>query len=216
MIVRRMLCSDAPVVAALERAIFPDAWSEAGISEELKDELYGGYVVCPDSCASDDGKSDCTSNVITAPSLCASDGGEAVQMGAADMASDACSCGGDAVQMGPADMASDACSCGGDAGAGSVGYVLLRVVAGEGEILRVGVLPAFRRRGFARRLLEETFFNMDKDAAQWFLEVRERNAAAIGLYRSFGFYEIGRRKAYYRDTGEAAVLMRRDSRCAEP
>jgi ribosomal-protein-alanine N-acetyltransferase len=157
MIVRRMLCSDAPVVAALERAIFPDAWSEAGISEELKDELYGGYVVCP-----------------------------------------------------------DACSCGGDAGAGPVGYVLLRVVAGEGEILRVGVLPAFRRRGFASRLLEETFFNMDNDAAQWFLEVRERNAAAIGLYRSFGFYEIGRRKAYYRDTGEAAVLMRRDSRCAEP
>jgi ribosomal-protein-alanine N-acetyltransferase len=90
------------------------------------------------------------------------------------------------------------------------------VVAGEGEILRVGVLPAFRRRGFARRLLEKTFFNMDKDATQWFLEVRERNAAAIGLYRSFGFYEIGRRKAYYRDTGEAAVLMRRDSRCAEP
>ncbi len=157
MIVRRMLCSDAPAVAALERAIFPDAWSEAGISEELKDELYGGYVVCP-----------------------------------------------------------DACSCGGDAGTGPVGYVLLRVVAGEGEILRVGVLPAFRRRGFARRLLEKTFFNMDKDAAQWFLEVRERNAAAIGLYRSFGFYEVGRRKAYYRDTGEAAVLMRRDSRCAEP
>jgi ribosomal-protein-alanine N-acetyltransferase len=157
MIVRRMLCSDAPVVAALERAIFPDAWSEAGISEELKDELYGGYVVCPDPCA-----------------------------------------------------------CGGDAGTGPVGYVLLRVVAGEGEILRVGVLPAFRRRGLARRLLEKTFFNMDKDAAQWFLEVRERNTAAIGLYRSFGFDEIGRRKAYYRDTGEAAVLMRRDSRCAEP
>jgi len=176
MIVRRMLCSDAPAVAALERAIFPDAWSEAGISEELKDEMYGGYVVCPDPCA----------------------------------------CGGDAVQMGTGDTVPDACSCGGDAGAGPVGYVLLRVVAGEGEILRVGVLPAFRRRGFARRLLEETFFNMDNDAAQWFLEVRERNAAAIGLYRSFGFYEIGRRKAYYRDTGEAAVLMRRDSRCAEP
>lgn len=216
MIVRRMLCSDAPVVAALERAIFPDAWSEAGISEELKDEMYGGYVVCPDPCACGGRKYDCTSNVITTPDRRTGDGGEAVQMGAADKLPDACACGGDTVQMGTGDTVPDACSCGGDAETGPVGYVLLRVVAGEGEILRVGVLPAFRRRGLARRLLEETFFNMDKDAAQWFLEVRERNTAAIGLYRSFGFDEIGRRKAYYRDTGEAAVLMRRDSRCAEP
>lgn len=98
------------------------------------------------------------------------------------------------------------------------GYVLTRIVAGEGEILRVGVLPKYRRRGVARQLLQQLFSKSLRQkptqalnpADTWFLEVREHNASAIALYRSFGFYDIGLRKGYYHDTGEAALLMRKD------
>lgn len=159
MVVRQMRVDDAAVAAALEKKIFPDAWGEKGIAEELSDEFYRGYIVCVDPDESGDDSS------ILAD-------GESLQ--------------------------------------GAAGYVLVRTVAGEGEILRVGVLPGFRRRGLAKRMLEEVFGESDRYVEQWFLEVREHNTAAIGLYRSFGFFEVGRRKAYYQDTKEAAVLMRRD------
>lgn len=88
------------------------------------------------------------------------------------------------------------------------GYVILRLVAGEGEILRIAVDPSERRKGTGRRLTEAA-----KAAARVaetekiFLEVRAGNEAAIALYRSCGFKEYGVRKGYYRSPSEDALLM---------
>jgi ribosomal-protein-alanine N-acetyltransferase len=46
-----------------------------------------------------------------------------------------------------------------------------------------------------------------RDVELAFLEVRPTNAEALGLYESFGFQVIGRRKGYYFDTGEDALVM---------
>ncbi len=73
----------------------------------------------------------------------------------------------------------------------------------EREILNVAVSPAFRRHGIARLLLE----NELRHSAIFFLEVRESNTAARCLYTAFGFREIARRKNYYQQPMETAIVM---------
>jgi ribosomal-protein-alanine N-acetyltransferase len=86
------------------------------------------------------------------------------------------------------------------------GFLASRQTApGEREILFVAVDPAFRRRGIAKRLLQN---ELDGSRGTWFLEVRESNLAAIRLYESLGFQGAGRRENYYPDPPEPAIVMR--------
>lgn len=89
----------------------------------------------------------------------------------------------------------------------AVGYVLLYIVAGEADIVRVAVLPEYRRQGIARALLNCAF---DKVEGAVFLDVRESNTPAIELYKSLGFADTGVRKNYYSNPTENAVLMKRE------
>ncbi len=83
-----------------------------------------------------------------------------------------------------------------------LGFAMYRVVAGEGELLNLAVDPLARRTGLGRALLQE----MMRLAEVWHLEVRECNVAAIALYASLGYRQVGRRSGYYGD-GEAALLF---------
>ncbi len=81
-----------------------------------------------------------------------------------------------------------------------VGFVLSRVAAGEAELLTIAVDLQMRRKGIGRGMLErhiETLWQASVSAV--FLEVAEDNAAAISLYDTFAFREIGHRPDYYRD-----------------
>lgn len=89
-----------------------------------------------------------------------------------------------------------------------IGYAVLRIVAGEGEIQRIAVHPGFRRLGIGSKLMEAMeLFSSTKKVGATTLEVRAGNQGAIGLYKSFGFAEEGLRKAYYRNPVEDAVIM---------
>lgn len=78
------------------------------------------------------------------------------------------------------------------------GFILIRVVLDEAEILTLAVRPGARRQGLGRRLVERACVAAkDAGAETLFLEVAEDNAAARALYARAGFVEIGRRKAYY-------------------
>ena len=79
----------------------------------------------------------------------------------------------------------------------------------EYEVHTIGVDPAYQGRGIGRRLLDE-LLNFAGDAVVH-LEVRTDNAAAIGLYRSAGFTEVGLRRRYYRVSGADAYTMRREA-----
>ena len=76
------------------------------------------------------------------------------------------------------------------------------------EIVVVATAPSARRRGIATALLRA--FWEDVSPTETFLEVRESNDAAIALYRRFGFEPVGRRRRFYHDPAEDAVVMRRD------
>ncbi len=97
-----------------------------------------------------------------------------------------------------------AASCDGEI----VGYAGVIVIAGEGEITNVAVLPEYRRRGIARCLvsaIEETARSLSAELLH--LEVRESNEAARSLYESLEFDAVGRRRGYYTHPREDAILM---------
>ena len=89
-----------------------------------------------------------------------------------------------------------------------VGYICLWDVADELHVTNVAVHPDARRRGIARALLESVFAHARAAGSRMvLLEVRPSNTEAIALYDSFGFHVVGRRRGYYYDSGEDALVM---------
>lgn len=81
------------------------------------------------------------------------------------------------------------------------GFILIRVVVDEAEILTLAVRPSSRRAGLGRRLVEAAVVRAAAlGAERMFLEVAEGNAAARALYARCGFVEMGRRRGYYSHT----------------
>ena len=74
------------------------------------------------------------------------------------------------------------------------------------HVMNVAVDPSHRRRGIASALLAELVERVGADA-QITLEVRPSNGGAITLYERFGFLSAGRRRRYYQDNGEDAIVM---------
>jgi len=94
-----------------------------------------------------------------------------------------------------------------------VAYVIGRLIAPEGEIYRVAVDPDYRRRGIAYRLLDYAVkTSRGKGLESLFLEVRSQNLPAIKLYTAYGFREIGRRRGYYKNPTDDAIIMLKASR----
>ncbi len=91
-----------------------------------------------------------------------------------------------------------------------IGYVCIRSILDVTHLLKITVLPEFRRRGVAFHLLEKALQKLRQvkgDNLYVTLEVRESNNAAISLYEKSGFKENGRRKGYYKSPDEDAVIM---------
>lgn len=91
-----------------------------------------------------------------------------------------------------------------------LGYAGVHVILDEGYIDNVAVDPAWRRQGIADALIGAFVRFGEANLAFLTLEVRASNAPAIALYEKHGFYEVGRRKNYYDDPKEDAVLMTRE------
>lgn len=90
-----------------------------------------------------------------------------------------------------------------------IGFLVQRTAAGETEILNLAVEPHSRHQGVARALLSASLeATRAAGASLVFLEVRESNAAAIAFYRFHGFRQTGRRRRYYHDPAEDALVLK--------
>lgn len=91
-----------------------------------------------------------------------------------------------------------------------IGYGIMSIAAAEAHILNICVHPDLQRRGYGRHMLNALLEKAEQtEAVKVFLEVRPSNHAALELYRTSGFDQIGIRPAYYQaDRGrEDAVVL---------
>ena len=92
-----------------------------------------------------------------------------------------------------------------------VGYIGIHLVLDEASVMNLAVDPAFRRKGYGKALLQTAVVFCERERCAFLtLEVRAGNDAAIALYRAMGFTERGRRKNYYQQPTEDALLLTRD------
>ena len=86
------------------------------------------------------------------------------------------------------------------------GYLVCSRFEEVWHLMNVSVDPRARRRGHASALIEELLEELGGEA-RLTLEVRPSNAGAVALYERYGFLSVGRRKSYYHDNGEDALIM---------
>ena len=92
-----------------------------------------------------------------------------------------------------------------------IGYIGGWLILDELHITNLAVDSAYRRQGIASRLLAELVARARENGCEYaVLEVRISNQAAYNLYSTHGFKEVGYRKDYYQDTGENALIMRKE------
>ncbi len=89
-----------------------------------------------------------------------------------------------------------------------VGMIVVWLIVDEAHVATIATHPDFRRQGVAKSLLSHALLRLIEEGARSsFLEVRENNVAAQEMYRRFGYEVTGRRRRYYSDNDEDAILM---------
>jgi ribosomal-protein-alanine N-acetyltransferase len=102
------------------------------------------------------------------------------------------------------------------AGGRILGYLVCSRYDTVWHLMNVAVDDRRRREGIASLLIERLFDLADGEGEQYTLEVRTSNSAAIRLYERFGFKAAGRRRGYYHDNREDAVIMWRTAGSGPP
>jgi [ribosomal protein S18]-alanine N-acetyltransferase len=88
------------------------------------------------------------------------------------------------------------------------GFIIGRVASDEWEIENIAIEAQAQRRGLGGQLLREFLARAQEQGAAVSLEVRQSNAAARKLYEAMGFVQTGRRKSYYREPEEDAIVLK--------
>lgn len=92
-----------------------------------------------------------------------------------------------------------------------VGYVGSQSVPPEADVMNLAVAPEYRRKGIGSALMQALTELLHTNGMEsLFLEVRASNDPAIALYQRFGFVQVGRRKKYYVNPTEDALILRKE------
>ncbi|MBQ9984638.1 MAG: ribosomal protein S18-alanine N-acetyltransferase [Lachnospiraceae bacterium] len=89
-----------------------------------------------------------------------------------------------------------------------VGFAGIMIIVDEAELLNIAVLEKYRKRGIAQQLLDTLLIRAKQEkGGRMLLEVRESNRVAIALYEKNGFCFVTKRRDYYSNPKEDAVIM---------
>ena len=92
-----------------------------------------------------------------------------------------------------------------------VGYVGSQTVLDGSDMMNIAVNPGYRRKGIAEALVMALVQELKaRGSICLLLEVRVSNQPAISLYEKLGFLQVGRRKNYYRNPREDALILRKE------
>jgi ribosomal-protein-alanine N-acetyltransferase len=90
-----------------------------------------------------------------------------------------------------------------------LGYVIAWCIVDEAELANLAVTPSARGAGVGKALVDAALrYGEERGCSCMYLEVRESNAAARAVYAARGFEQVGRRRRYYRDPIEDALVLR--------
>jgi ribosomal-protein-alanine N-acetyltransferase len=93
-----------------------------------------------------------------------------------------------------------------------IGYAGVWIIFEEGHVTNIAIHPAYRGQKYGERLVNQLIdLTRAYGVTSMTLEVRVSNLIAMGLYKKLGFEARGRRKAYYDDNKEDAIVMWKDS-----
>lgn len=91
------------------------------------------------------------------------------------------------------------------------GYVGSQTVLGETDMMNLAVDPDYRRKGLGKELILSLIEALSQRGSRCLtLEVRDSNAPARALYEGLAFQEIGRRRNYYRNPREDALIYKKE------
>ena len=89
-----------------------------------------------------------------------------------------------------------------------IGYANLMTFAEEAHLTNIAVSPDYRRRGIGRVIMDHLIAKAEAEGCRaMFLDVRVSNHSAISFYEKYEFTELYRRKRYYRNPPEDAMVM---------
>ena len=92
-----------------------------------------------------------------------------------------------------------------------LGYIGSQTVLGETDMMNIATHPDHRKQGIAAALIEALIAGLkERGSHSLMLEVRASNEAAISVYRRLDFVEVGKRKNYYRNPKEDALILRKE------
>lgn len=92
-----------------------------------------------------------------------------------------------------------------------LGYIGSQTVLGETDMMNIATHPDYRKNGIGTALVNALIDDLAKQGSHsLMLEVRASNNTAISLYNKLGFSEVGRRKNYYRNPKEDALILRKE------
>ena len=92
-----------------------------------------------------------------------------------------------------------------------VGYVGSQTVLGETDMMNIATHPDYRKQGIGTALINELITELkNRNSHSLMLEVRVSNDPAISVYQKMGFTEVGRRRNYYRNPREDALILRKE------
>lgn len=92
-----------------------------------------------------------------------------------------------------------------------IGYVGSQTVLGETDMMNIATHPDYRKQGVGTGLITELITELnERGSHSLMLEVRASNEPAISVYHNLGFEEVGRRKNYYRNPKEDALILRKE------
>lgn len=92
-----------------------------------------------------------------------------------------------------------------------IGYVGSQTVLGETDMMNIATHPDHRKQGIATALIDTLIAGLkERGSHSLMLEVRASNTAAISVYHKMGFREVGKRRNYYRNPKEDALILRKE------
>ena len=96
-----------------------------------------------------------------------------------------------------------------------LGFIIIKVLGNEAEIINIAVDPKYQRRGIGIKLFNHIVNTYEKNLERFILEVSSSNIKALSFYKKIGFRKISFRSKYYKIIKDNSLFSKEDAQILE-